>query len=74
MKLSRTVLTLPLLACGMVDAFSASKLNKQRQALSLKQGADPADNVELSRRNVLSGAFAASILALSATKHGHGSR
>jgi hypothetical protein len=68
MKLSRTVLALPLLACGMVNAFSASKLKKQRQqVLPLKQGADPSDNQELPRRNLLSGgAFAASIMALSA--------
>jgi hypothetical protein len=51
----------------MVNAFSASKLNKQRQqVLPLKQGADPSDNQELPRRNLLSGAFAASIMALSA--------
>jgi hypothetical protein len=64
MKLSAAVLLLPLLAFGLVDAFLASKLNQQRQQVTLKQGAD--ENEDMSRRNLLSGAFAASILALSA--------
>lgn len=64
MKLSRTILALPLLAFGTADAFSASKLNQQRQQITLKQGANDADEGIMSRRNLLSGAFAASFLAL----------
>lgn len=63
MKLSRSILTYSLLVYGVVDAFSASKLNNQRQQKQLCATND--DEQQLSRRSLLSGALAASFLAVS---------
>jgi len=62
MKLCRSLLTIPLLTCSAAEAFSASKLS-QRQQVKLEQAANP-DDQEMSRRSLLSGALAASFLAV----------
>lgn len=62
MKLSTSLLTLPLLVYSVADAFPASKLN-QHQQTRLAQAANENDEA-MSRRSLLSGAAAASFLAL----------
>lgn len=61
MKYCRSIVSLSLLFCSGADAFSASKLNTQRQLMSLQ--AARGDDQEMSRRSLLTGTIGAAFLA-----------
>ena len=63
MKLCRSLVILSLLVCSVANAFSASKAN-QRQKAALQQAATDDSHEGRTRRSLLSGALAASFLAL----------